>query len=191
MDVDAARAHSGLMWRELPQDKRAARAIVRAGRRARPANQRAVDAAALAGHLRSVIAGMPTGCAAAYTALPTEPPTDDLIRSLDRAGWAVMLPVLLSDNDLSWQVDGQDAGTDHIGRADLLIVPALAVDRRGHRLGQGGGSYDRALLRRPPGAFTIAIVYDDELAQLLPSEPHDLQVDAVITPHAGLAHLRH
>lgn len=188
------------MWRDIPQDKRAARAQIRAARRDRDPLRRAADGSALAGHLADAIAASPVGCAAAYTALPTEPPTRDLNTMLHRAGWRVMLPVLLPDKDLAWEsspVDGAAGGgggaqhgPDHLRFADVLIVPALAIDRRGLRLGQGGGSYDRALARRRPGAFTIALVYDEELVDAVPSEPHDLGVDAVITPHAGLRYLR-
>lgn len=176
------------MWRDLPHEKRAARALIRAGRRARPADQRAADDAALAGHLRDRLSGMPPGHAAAYTALPTEPPTQAMLAVLQQAGWRVMLPILLPDNDLGWD-DGNIHDPTYVSEATLLIVPALAVDRRGMRLGQGGGSYDRSLHRRSPGSLALAVVYDDELADVVPSEPHDLTVDAVLTPRAGLRHL--
>lgn len=96
-----------------------------------------------------------------------------------------MLPVLLSDNDLGWD-DGTQHDPSYISRADLIVVPALAVDRHGIRLGQGGGSYDRALGRTAPQVRTVALVYDDELVDTVPREPHDLGVDAVITPERGL-----
>lgn len=183
------------MWRDLPQDKRAARAQVRAVRRVRAPGERAADGAALAAHLRPVIDALDAGHVASYTALPTEPPTRDIERMLRESGWQVLLPVLLSDKDLAWQDAAEDDeqprlhGVDHIGLAALNIVPALAIDRHGLRLGQGGGSYDRALARRRPGALTVALVYDDELVDAVPSEPHDVGVDAVITPRAGLRHL--
>ena len=72
-----------------------------------------------------------------------------------------------------------------IARADALIVPALAVDRGGRRLGQGGGWYDRMLPLRRDGVGVFAMVYDDELVPgPLPTEEHDEVVDAVITPSA-------
>ena len=176
------------MWRELPHDKRAARALIRAGRRARPVAERAADDAALAGHLRDLLAGTPPGRAAAYTALPTEPPAWAMVAFLEQTGWRVMLPILLPDNDLGWD-DGNPHDPSYVAEATLLIVPALAVDRRGMRLGQGGGSYDRSLHRRSPGSLALAVVYDDELAVVVPSEPHDLIVDAVLTPRAGVRYL--
>lgn len=66
--------------------------------------------------------------------------------------------------------------------ADIVLVPALAVDSSGMRLGQGGGWYDRALGHVCPGALIVAAVFDDECVEVLPCEPHDHRVDAVITP---------
>ena len=72
----------------------------------------------------------------------------------------------------------------------LRIAPALAVDVSGARLGQGGGSYDRALRRRAPGALVVAVVGDDELVPgPLPAEGHDERVDAVVTPGRGMLRL--
>jgi 5-formyltetrahydrofolate cyclo-ligase len=75
-------------------------------------------------------------------------------------------------------------GLDAIAEADTILAPALAVDRTGQRLGQGGGCYDRSLPRA--SGEVIAIVADDELLESVPTEPHDLPVAAVITPSAGL-----
>jgi 5-formyltetrahydrofolate cyclo-ligase len=69
-----------------------------------------------------------------------------------------------------------------------VIVPALAVDRRGVRLGRGGGSYDRALSRVPVGTPIVAALYDGELLDALPADPHDVRVTGVATP-AGLVRL--
>lgn len=117
-----------------------------------------------------------------------------------RPGW--LLPVLLPDDDLDWAVyDGTLAagrrgllepvgprlGVDAIALCDVVLVPALLVDRSGVRLGRGGGSYDRAL-RRATG-LTVALVHDDELVEELPVELHDVRVAAVATPSAGLVRL--
>lgn len=67
--------------------------------------------------------------------------------------------------------------------ASLIILPALAVDRHGTRLGRGGGWYDRALTYRAPNAPIIAVCWPWELvASDLPREPHDVPVDALLTP---------
>jgi 5-formyltetrahydrofolate cyclo-ligase len=131
---------------------------------------------------------------AAYAAVGTEPPTEELFAHCEE----VLLPVLLSDGKLDWayadelrpgphgllEPRGERLGVDAIATCDLVLVPALAVDRNGNRLGRGGGSYDRALARTD--AMTIALLYDDELVDALPAEPHDVRVRAAVTPGTGL-----
>jgi 5-formyltetrahydrofolate cyclo-ligase len=70
-----------------------------------------------------------------------------------------------------------------------VLVPALAVDRAGNRLGRGGGSFDRALARVGPLIPLIALLYDDELVDRLPVEPHDVPVRAVVRPTHGVTPL--
>ncbi|MDR1775817.1 MAG: 5-formyltetrahydrofolate cyclo-ligase [Actinomycetes bacterium] len=73
----------------------------------------------------------------------------------------------------------------HPDRLDVILVPGLAFDRAGHRLGYGKGYYDRLLAMRPPGQtrpVTIGISYDETLFQALPTDPHDIAVDLVVTP---------
>ena len=67
---------------------------------------------------------------------------------------------------------------------DVAIVPALAVDRAGNRLGQGGGSYDRALSELSSfNVWSVAMIYGPELVSAnLPYEPHDKKVSAAATP---------
>ena len=114
----------------------------------------------------------------------------------------VILPLLRDDLDLEWAVyDGDPAqlvagprgvlhppgpslGLDGIGAAALVLAPALAVDATGRRLGQGGGSYDRALTRTT--APVLAVVFDDELIAHVPAEPHDRSVSGALTPAGGV-----
>lgn len=132
---------------------------------------------------------------AAYEARLTEPPTDTLLRRLDEQGYEVVVPITLSDRDLDWR-SALDQASAPLGRgavagAAVVVVPALAVDRQGRRLGQGGGSYDRALPRRAADALVVALVYDDEVLPpgAVPVGPHDVAVDAVVTPSAGWVRL--
>ena len=68
-----------------------------------------------------------------------------------------------------------------IGTADVVLIPALAIDAEGRRLGQGAGCYDRALPHVPDEVAVLGVVYDDErLPEPLPEEPHDRRVDGVI-----------
>lgn len=183
-----------MVWRELPADKRAARKAVRTSRRARVADPstRVADAARAAEALLTRLTGREPGTLAAFRSLPTEPECGGIVDAVRGLGWQVILPVMLDDKDLTWvdaDAPGRLLGVDAIGEAVVVVVPALAIDRTGMRLGQGGGSYDRALTRRDHSAWTIALVHDDELARRVPRDEHDVPVDAVLTPGHGVVDL--
>lgn len=146
------------------------------------------------------------GTIAAYYSVGTEPDTRGLVFALWKRGSYVVLPVLLPDGDLDWaSYEGPESlapgprgvlqpvepvrGTGTIARADVVLVPALAVDVRGRRLGRGGGSYDRALARVGPQVPTIALLYDSELLPSVPAEEHDQAVRAVARPEQGITWL--
>lgn len=128
---------------------------------------------------------------ALFEALPTEPPTAALSAALRDSGIEVLLPRMLPDHDLTWHRAGDDGrpgeglGLQALGRAGLVVVPALAVDPAGGRLGQGGGSYDRALPRARPDALIVAVVHDDEVVDRVPLAEHDRRVDGRLTPAEG------
>jgi 5-formyltetrahydrofolate cyclo-ligase len=72
-------------------------------------------------------------------------------------------------------------GTDvPIAEIDLMIVPALAADMAGNRLGKGKGFYDRVLANY--SGKRIAVIFDSELIDSVPSEPHDQRVQIIVTP---------
>lgn len=64
---------------------------------------------------------------------------------------------------------------------DVVIVPAIAVDPTGHRIGYGAGYYDRALPRYAPPAVAIAVAYDWQLLAEIPASDHDVRVVMVVT----------
>ncbi len=64
---------------------------------------------------------------------------------------------------------------------DLILVPGVAFSPDGHRLGRGGGFYDRLLAGRARAAFKIGICFRLQLRTSLPCEPHDVLLDAVIS----------
>src|SRR3954447_1797100 len=181
------------------RDKRALRAAVRSARTGRsPADLTAADAA-LAERVEALPAVREAGVVSAYLSVGREPPTAALLHRWRARRLPVLLPVVLDDMDLDWALDdgrrrpgllrrvaepaGAPLGVDAIARADVLVVPALAVDTAGRRLGQGGGSFDRALARARPDAVVVALLHDGEVtAQPLPTEPHDRPVDVVVTP---------
>lgn len=146
------------------------------------------------------------GTIAAYYSIGAEPDTHGLIFALWKRGSYVVLPVLLPDGDLDWaSYEGPDSlapgprgllqpvesvrGPGTVARAHLVLVPALAVDANGNRLGRGGGSYDRALARVGAQVPTIALIYDGELVPSVPTEPHDRPVRAVVRPSLGVTRL--
>ena len=182
---------------EPTQAKAALRHELRERRAARTDEERAAASAGLSAHAGTIAAAART--VAAFVGTGTEPPTLPLLDALAVAGVRVLLPVLLEDADLDWaeypaplaparfgllEPAGPRLGPDAVATAELVLAPALAVDRAGRRLGQGGGSYDRALTRaRAP---VVAVLYDDEVLDAVPVEPHDRLVSGVLTPQAGL-----
>ncbi len=140
---------------------------------------------------------------AGYVALPGEPDITGALRTLVAAGTQVVLPVLLESGDLELRqfaadkplvpgplgtrVPAADSPRIDLAAADVVLVPAVAADRQGHRLGRGGGSYDRALRRVRPDALVVAVVRERELLNAVPVEPHDYPVNGVL---AGARFLR-
>jgi 5-formyltetrahydrofolate cyclo-ligase len=121
---------------------------------------------------------------AVYLSFATEPGTGPLIQWLADQRVRALAPTLLPDADLGWMdvPDGAPLGLEAITNAGVILVPALAVDLHGHRLGRGGGSYDRALTRVRPGQTVLAVVHDHEVLDSVPNEPHDRIVDGALTP---------
>jgi 5-formyltetrahydrofolate cyclo-ligase len=179
------------------QSQRAAASVRRA---ARLLEQRQAAGEALSRHGLAAFSGV--GCVAAYLGVGTEPPTQPLLDALRAAGVRVLLPVIAGER-LDWatyygegalaegplglaEPTGRRLGSDALSAADVVLVPALAVDRSGHRLGRGRGYYDRAL-----AAVTvpvIAVVFDDDVIDDVPVEAHDRDVDGRLTPSGYYDH---
>lgn len=156
------------------------------------------NASAIARHLLDTEEVRRAATVAAYISVRNEPGTGALIEALHGLGRRVILPVLLSDNDLDWaeytgadglapagrgllEPVGRTLGVDAIATADVVLCPGVAVDRTGMRLGRGGGSYDRALGRVPVGTFVCSLLYDGEVVEQVPADVHDRPVSAVVT----------
>ncbi len=184
-------------------EKAALRRRIAAARAAAEPEQRAAAGRLIRDHVLELPQVAAAGTIAAYYSAGTEPDTRGLVFALWKRGSYVVLPVLLPDGDLDWaSFEGPDSlvpgpggllqptepvrGRETVTRADVVLVPALAVDGRGSRLGRGGGSYDRALARVFGVVPTIALLYDDELLDRVPAEPHDRAVRAVAQPSRGI-----
>jgi 5-formyltetrahydrofolate cyclo-ligase len=175
-------------------EKQRHRAAIRAKRSRRPASERLAFAERLATWTP------PEGSRriSCFVGVGDEPDTGRLIAALDRRGIDVLLPITLPDFSLDWALytcdddlvnaryglrepTGHRLGVAALAGVDVVLVPALAVDGDGRRLGQGAGCYDRALIHVRPHTPVLAIVFDDErLTAQLPEEPHDRRVDDVL-----------
>jgi 5-formyltetrahydrofolate cyclo-ligase len=136
-----------------------------------------------------------TNTIASYISYGEEPQTKDLNEQILRSGKKLALPKMLKDKSLEWIIwDGAESKLVKVGKIlepvgevisgdeiDIVIVPTLHATRDGHRLGQGGGSYDRALAKI--SAWRIGLIYSGELTvEPIPIEAHDVKLNAVATP---------
>jgi 5-formyltetrahydrofolate cyclo-ligase len=176
-----------------------------AARRAVPDAIRLAEALALSNHLGEIVSRDDTVCA--YLPVGAEPGSPQMVDRLRELCARVLLPVTRSDADgqplaLLWgvYVPGTLVAARYgllepaepwlpssvVAQADLILVPALAVDRTGVRLGRGGGFYDRSLALCRPGTRLVAVVRDTEVVDELPREPHDVRMTHALTPKHGL-----
>ena len=172
-----------------------------------PVRDRA-EAEGLAHQIRALASSMgAVTLPALFVPTPLEPHMSLALGLFDRA----LLPILLAEagaplGEPRWglwepgralvtlgrppaQPDGEVLGAESLKKADLIIIPALAASADGTRLGQGGGWYDRALTHRSPGVPVVAAIFDDEVleAGVILAEPHDVPVDAIVTPTRTIA----
>lgn len=155
----------------------------------------------------SHLSASPGSLVAAYVPAGTEPGSGALLDALVDAGFEVLLPVVAPGPPapLRWArysgpeslVEGRFGLLEPIGptlpttavdEAALVLVPALAVDRSGVRLGRGAGYYDRSVAALDSSRL-IAVVYDDELVDELPADRFDVSMGWALTPMAGFTKL--
>lgn len=180
-------------------------------RAARSGDDRAAATAALSRHVLD-LARTVDGPVASYLPVGGEPGArgsgDRTVPdALLAAGRAVLAPVVPAvPGPLDWtrytgpddvagtglgvrEPRGERLGADAVATAGLVLVPALAVGRDGHRLGRGGGYYDRTLPLVPPGTPVVVLLHDDELLDSVPADPHDTPVPRVALPGAGVLYV--
>ncbi|MFC6014175.1 5-formyltetrahydrofolate cyclo-ligase [Nocardia lasii] len=166
--------------------------------------EHAVEAAALAGATAQLTGTDEVVCA--YVPVRGEPGDLRMLDAVRGRGATVLLPVTGEPGPLSWaRYDGADSlrkarygllepatetlPPEVVASSTTILVPALAVDRRGVRLGRGAGYYDRTLGAARAGVRLIAVVRDNELVDRLPEEPHDRRMGWALTPSGGLTPL--
>lgn len=185
--------------------KSAWRRQIGAARRLVTDEQHRAEAPMLRNHLEVVVTPGSTVCA--YAPVGSEPGAVGLLAALRQLAHRILLPVARTTPDdeplpLLWGeyrpgelVTGRWGLQEPpapwlpesaLAEAELVLLPALAVDRRGVRLGRGAGYYDRSLQFRDSRSRLVAIVRDSELVDELPSEPHDVPMTHALTPARGL-----
>ena len=169
---------------------------------------RADEARSLADHVNAVLDSGGTVCA--YVPVGAEPGSIEMLDVLLQRANRVLLPVARTTADnspvaLEWgeyrpgqlvaarfgllEPAGPWLPATALAEASVVLVPALAVDRTGVRLGRGRGFYDRTLVSRNPHARLVAVIRDEELLDELPHEPHDVPMTHALTPGRGLVEL--
>ena len=178
------------------QSKDAIRARSLTSRAARAESAIALAGEAIAAHdWNALCAGELVTC---FVSLATEPPTAQLRKQLGALGKSVALPIMKPGHTLAWGFDGLSLAKNSYGifepvssdidinSASSIIIPALRVGLDGSRLGRGAGYYDRALETlvsyKDGGPRRIVLVFDDEVDESVPCEPHDAPIDVIVTP---------
>lgn len=180
-------AHTKTSIRRSVRDRRAA---------VSPADRAARDRA-IHETLRTVVTAGTVVCA--YVPDDDEAGGRGLPATLTGAGARVLLPVSPLAGPLGWAeyTDDDDLRTGRFGipvpsadpgppeliaGVDLVLVPAVAVDRAGNRLGRGGGYYDRSLALAHPDTRLLAVLDPEDVLDTVPVEAHDRPVHGVVTP---------
>jgi len=153
---------------------------------------------AIARHGLAWLAPSPPGAVSGYWPVRSEIDARPLLTALFEAGWQVLLPFIAEPGaDMvfrTWQ-PGLVMPEGFYGIAepppeceafepDVLLVPLLAFDGAGYRLGYGGGYYDRKLaaLRQAGRITAIGLAFDEQEVAKIPREPHDQRLDGILTP---------
>ncbi len=140
-------------------------------------------------HLFGFLSKRIPGTITTYSALEDEVDTSPLIDRLP--GWRWLLPRIEDDGSLSWRdarVDlerhrwGMDqpnakAPVTPVMEVDVFLVPGVAFDAEGNRIGRGGGYYDRELALKRPDAVAIGVTLSKRIVDAVPTDEHDRRVD--------------
>lgn len=176
------------------RDRKAAlRRSVRDARRALSAGERQRASEAISARIRLLPELLTAGVVLVYAASATEVDVEVAVTDLRRRGIRILYPrVRGAELDLVPVADGLDLVAGHRGirepvgaavdpaMVDAVVVPGVAFDLRGRRLGQGGGHYDR-LLHKIGAALRIGVAFTCQVVPRVPAEAHDVTVDLLVT----------
>ncbi len=182
----------------LSEAKRTLRARCLRRRAELGAEDRLRASAALARTGLGFLDPMPGAVVSGYWPIRDELDPRPLLEALAAAGHPLALPVVLEDDAplgfRRWR-PGDPTATDALGLRvptesaptllpDIVLVPLLAVDAAGYRLGYGKGHFDRTLaaLRAQRRIAAVGIGFDEQRIDAVPHEPHDERLDWVLTP---------
>ncbi|HUH08454.1 MAG TPA: 5-formyltetrahydrofolate cyclo-ligase [Egibacteraceae bacterium] len=178
--------------------KAALRERMIAVRAALPAAAREEASAAICSRLRTLPELAGRTAVAGYAAFGAEASVEPFLRRLLDQGVQVLLPWVIADRIAFALVSDLDADLSPGWRGvrepraapsrsiqpaavDAVLAPGVAFDRRGHRLGYGGGHFDRLLARVRRGVPVIGIAFDAQIVESVPSLPHDRAVELIVT----------
>jgi 5-formyltetrahydrofolate cyclo-ligase len=179
----------------LKQDKRALRRTVLAERDALSGTERAARSEAIVDRLLGLEEATGAGAVLAFWSFGSEVDTAPLLDRLRSRGTTVALPVT-RDGDIVpviWTPGSSMTETSFGSREptdgrvlqarelDLIVVPGVAFDRSCHRVGYGGGFYDRLLASTRDGTAAVAIAFGMQVVEEVPTGPLDRPVDAIVT----------
>jgi 5-formyltetrahydrofolate cyclo-ligase len=174
----------------MPDERPALRRRLRAARRAVPAAARPSAAAAIDRALARLGLPRPGSRISAFHPFDGEIDPKLVLRRAAALGCRVYYPVVtnLRARRMRFVAAGDDAGRDAISPRwlDLVLVPLVGFDARGHRLGMGAGLYDRhfAFLRQRRAwrrPLLVGVAFDVQRVERLREAPHDVQLWAVVT----------
>lgn len=160
--------------------------------RQRVISQRPQPSNGLAANLVRLALELNAGVIASYHPLPTEPDVAEFNLWVRSMGKTLLLPriegeqLIFASGELAVGKHGilEPTGSPQaLTQAQLILLPALAVDKSGNRLGKGKGFYDRALAD-VTGVAKYAVVFDSEILESVPAESHDVWLTGAVTPTA-------
>lgn len=187
------------MVEDIEHAKNAMRAETRMRRQLISETQREAAEAGLTAKLWELIDREGATSFSCYLSTPIEPGTRTFVNEAIHRGLRVLLPVMRADGLLDWTVASEDSaetegpmgipepvgellGPIAVDEVDLLLIPASAVSPDGTRMGWGRGYYDKTIGSMENSPPVYAVIFDSELTDEVPREPHDQPVNGVVTP---------